>query len=73
METPLTPTEYTIATLRNCVFLAGLDESVLAVMASRTEPLLIEAGKTIVTKGETGSTMYIIIAGVAQVHDGQVG
>ena len=69
METPLTPMEYTIATLRKCVFLAGLDESVLAVMASKIEPLLIEAGKTIVTKGETGSTMYIIIAGVAKVHD----
>lgn len=72
MQTPLTPTEYTIATLRKCVFLAGLEESVLAVMASRIEPLLIEAGETIVTKGEVGSTMYIIIAGVAQVHDGEV-
>jgi len=72
METPLTPTEYTIATLRKCVFLNGLEDSVLAVLASKIEPLLMEAGKTIVTKGETGSTMFIIIAGVAKVHDGEV-
>lgn len=72
MKTPLTPTEYTIATLRKCVFLTGLEDSVLAVLASKIEPLLIEAGKTIVTKGETGSTMFIIISGVAQVHDGEV-
>ena len=72
MEKHLTPIEYTVATLRKSVFLAGLEESVLAALASKIEPLLIESGKTIVTKGEIGSTMYIIIAGVVRVHDDEV-
>jgi serine phosphatase RsbU (regulator of sigma subunit) len=72
MEKHLTPIEYTVATLRKSVFLAGLEESVLAALASKTEPLLIESGKTIVTKGEIGSTMYIIIAGAVRVHDEEV-
>jgi len=72
METALISTENRIETLRNCVFLQGLDESILNDLASRAGTLRVPAGHTIVTQGETGSEMYFIISGGARVHHGEV-
>jgi sigma-B regulation protein RsbU (phosphoserine phosphatase) len=72
METPLTAAENKIETLKHCVFLSGLDKSVLAELAENAETLRVAKGETIITKGEQGSTMYFIIVGSARVHDGEV-
>lgn len=72
METPETSKEYRIETLRRCVFLEGLPADVLNELASKAGTLRIDADTTIVTAGETGSTMYFIITGQARVHDGEV-
>ena len=72
METPETSQEYRIDTLRKCVFLEGLEDKVLNELASKAGTLRIDADTTIVTGGETGSTMFFIITGKARVHDGEV-
>jgi serine phosphatase RsbU (regulator of sigma subunit) len=72
METPLTSTENRIETLRKCLFLNGLQESVLSDLASKAETLRVADGETIITRGEEGSAMYFIISGQARVHDGEV-
>ena len=72
METPLTSTENRIETLRNCLFLSGLQESVLNDLALKAETLRVASGETIITRGEEGSAMYFIISGRARVHDGEV-
>ena len=72
METPLTSTVNKVETLKKCLFLAGLKESVLSALAARAETLRVASGETIITRGETGSTMYFIISGRARVHDGEV-
>jgi len=72
METPLTSTVNKIETLKQCAFLSGLDKSVLDSLAARSETLRVATGETIITRGETGSTMYFIISGSARVHDGEV-
>jgi serine phosphatase RsbU (regulator of sigma subunit) len=72
METASTSGQYRIETLRKCVFLEGLEESVLEALALKAGTLRIDAGSTIVTAGETGSTMYFIISCQARVHHGEV-
>ena len=72
METPLTSTENRIETLKKCMFLAGLQASVLSGLASKAETLRVASDVTIITRGEEGSTMYFIISGSARVHDGEV-
>jgi len=72
METPLTSTENRIETLKKCMFLAGLQDSVLSSLASKAETLRVASDETIITRGEEGSTMYFIISGSARVHDGEV-
>jgi serine phosphatase RsbU (regulator of sigma subunit) len=72
METPLTSRENKIETLRKCLFLNGLEESVLSELAANAQTVRFANEETIVTKGEPGTTMYFIISGTAQVHDGEV-
>ncbi len=72
METPLTSTESRIEILRKCGFLQGLKDKVLYDLATKAEMLNVAFGKTIVTQGEDGSTMYFIISGSAKVHHGEV-
>jgi len=72
METPLTSTENRIDTLKNCAFLRGLEKSVLSKLAAGAETLRVAADETVITRGETGSTMYFIVSGRARVHDGEV-
>jgi len=72
METPFTSKQDRIAMLKNCVFLQGMQDKVLDELASRAEMLWVAGGKTIVSRGETGSKMYFIISGHARVHHGEV-
>ena len=72
METALISTEARIETLRKCEFLQGLKDSVLSDLAAKAEILSVDCGKKIVTRGESGSTMYFIISGSARVHHGDV-
>jgi len=72
METALISSENRIDTLRNCVFLQGLNDNILSDLATRAGTLRVAAGDTIVSQGETGSEMYFIISGSARVHHGEV-
>ena len=72
MESPLTSRENRIETLRKCLFLRGLKESVLNDLAIKAGTLRVASGETIITRGEEGSAMYFIISGKARVHDGEV-
>ena len=72
MESPLTSTVNRIETLRKCLFLRGLKESVLSDLAIKAGTLRVASGETIITRGEEGSAMYFIISGKARVHDGEV-
>ena len=72
MATALISTEARIETLRKCEFLQGLKDSVLSDLAAKAEILSVDCGKVIVTRGESGSTMYFIISGSVRVHHGEV-
>lgn len=64
--------EQKIEILKNCSFLKGAENDILSALADETTGLEIEQGNTVVTKGETGSTMYFIASGKVRVHDGPV-
>ena len=65
-------TEQKTDILKNCTFLKGAENSILSALADETKYLEIPAGETVVTKGDTGSTMYFIASGTVEVHDGAV-
>jgi HEAT repeat protein len=46
-------------------------EDILAELASILTELQAKPGETILEKGETGSSLYIIVDGQVQVHDGE--
>lgn len=54
------------------MFLGDTANGVLAELAERTETLRVLGEETIITHGDTGSTMYFIISGCVRVHDGEV-
>ena len=58
--------------LRNCTFLAGLQDSILASLADHSSILDLEPQTPILTKGEDGSNMFFIASGRVRVHDGEV-
>ena len=64
--------ENKIDMLKGCAFLAGAPEKMLSDLAKNARILRVPADEDVVTKGETGSTMYIIGAGQVHVHDGEV-
>lgn len=64
--------EKKVQILKKCKFLAGADEVTLLGLAGHTDTLELQAGEPVVTKGETGSTMYFIASGSARVHDGEI-
>jgi len=68
----LVNSEQKIEILKNCSFLKGAENDILSALADETRSLEIEQGNTVVTKGETGSTMYFIASGKVRVHDGPV-
>jgi serine phosphatase RsbU (regulator of sigma subunit) len=64
--------ENKIDILKNCTFLKGAENNILSALADETSSLAIKAGENVVTKGDTGSTMYFIASGKVEVHDGDV-
>ena len=54
------------------MFLGDTANGVLAELAERTETLRVLGEETIITHGDTGSTMYFLISGRVRVHDGEV-
>ena len=60
------------AFLRNVSVFTTLPDSALAELMPLLRPLLVPAGTTIVTRGELGECMYIIVDGKVRVHDGEL-
>lgn len=58
--------------LRNCEFLAGAPADMLATLAAKAETRRVAADEIVITKGDLGSAMYIIIEGRVRVHDNEV-
>ncbi len=58
--------------LRACGFLAGMPDELLQALAARCRVLTVGPDRAVVTQGEAGSTMYVIIGGEVRVHDGEV-
>lgn len=58
--------------LRMIPLLADLAEDTLADIAASIEIRQIPAGRPIITKGELGDTMYLVVAGRAYAHDGDL-
>ena len=56
--------------LKSVSIFQNIPEETLAEVAISLKNVKAKAGKTIVTKGELGRSMYIIIVGKVKVHDG---
>ena len=57
--------------LRAVSLFSETPEEVLAELAGVLEELELPAGQRIIDKGEPGSSLYIIIEGQVEVHDGE--
>ncbi len=66
----LTTIEKVIALKKVSIFEATPDETLVDV-AALLEEVVLEAGDTIIEKGDPGDCMYIIIEGEVKVHDGE--
>jgi serine phosphatase RsbU (regulator of sigma subunit) len=66
------PPEERIALLKKCRFLAAAPAEMLERLAIRAAVEEAPAGTPVVKAGDSGSAMYIIAAGSARVHDGEV-
>jgi ATP/ADP translocase len=62
-----------ILRLRGIQIFEGLSVSELAAIASVTEEVVHPLGTVVITEGETGETMYMIIAGEVSVNKSQEG
>lgn len=56
--------------LKGTSLFAGTPDEVLAAVASQMREVTAAAGETIIHKGETGDSMYIIVRGRMRIHDG---
>ncbi len=52
---------------------ANTPPSILAEVAARLEEVEVKAGERIITKGELGTSMYVVVTGSVWVHDGDMG
>jgi CRP/FNR family transcriptional regulator, cyclic AMP receptor protein len=52
-------------------FFSGLPGELLSEIAAAAEVLDVPAEQTVTTKGERGSTMYVVAAGRVRVHEGE--
>ena len=57
--------------LQSVNMFAGTDDEVLAGVASILREVQAQEGDEVVTKGDLGSNMYVIVSGSVRVHDGQ--
>ncbi|MCK4803020.1 MAG: cyclic nucleotide-binding domain-containing protein [Spirochaetes bacterium] len=60
----------TVKILRKAELFSEIPDEKLAGLAPITEEFNYSEGRRIITKGETGTSMYIIAAGRVKVHDG---
>jgi len=72
IESLMISTENKVEMLRNCAFLSGAPERMLADLAATAGIIRVPGGEDIVRTGEEGSTMYIIASGEVHVHEGDV-
>jgi len=56
--------------LKTVNIFSEVPEEDLVDVASIVEEMAVKAGERIITKGDIGTSMYIIVKGRAQVHDG---
>ena len=59
-----------IKLLKQSQLFADVYDDILASIASVAEEQIVSEGERIITKGELGSSMYIIADGMVKVHDG---
>ena len=59
--------------LRSVDLTSGLDRVALARLAAYMDPVAVMAGDTIITEGETGDALYIIVRGTFAVFAGPDG
>ena len=57
--------------LKSVELFTAIPDSILAKVASLTQEIHIEADEDIIKEGETGDSMYIIVDGEVQIHDGE--
>lgn len=58
--------------LKQVEIFAETPDDVLANVAAACDDLEIQKGETVFNKGEPGDTLYVIVSGRVQVHDGAV-
>ncbi|HEV2251467.1 MAG TPA: cyclic nucleotide-binding domain-containing protein, partial [Candidatus Limnocylindria bacterium] len=56
--------------LRSVDLTSGLDRVALARLAAYMDPISVRAGDTIITEGETGDALYIVVRGTFAVLAG---
>jgi len=56
--------------LRSVDLTSGLDRVALARLAAYMDPIAVQAGDVIITEGETGDALYIIVRGIFAVLAG---
>src|SRR5436190_8034369 len=56
--------------LRSVDLTSGLDRVALARLAAYMDPIAVRAGDTIITEGETGDALYIVVRGTFAVLSG---
>ena len=61
------------ARLRSVDLTSGLDRVALARLAAYMEPVTVRAGDTIITEGETGDALYIVVRGTFGAFAGTEG
>ena len=65
----LSPVERVLI-LRSAELFHGTPDAILAEVADLAEEVHLYAGQTVIRKGDTGDSMYLIASGELRVHDG---
>ncbi len=59
-----------IITLQTAPLFTNIPNDILAQVATITRELEVATGEAIITKGEMGTSMYVVVSGFVRVHDG---
>jgi sigma-B regulation protein RsbU (phosphoserine phosphatase) len=60
-----------VAILKSVSLFAEASDEILAEVTSLAEEVAVNAGETIIQRGDVGTSMYIIASGRVRVHDGE--
>ena len=63
--------ENNIAALQSLPLFAGMEYDDISTIAFSSERLAFEPGETITREGELGMAAYLLLAGSAQIHEGE--